>query len=80
MTPLAQLVNALLESTDPVLSILDDAACDDARPMLSAALAPLELLYEPRDLLTATAVLEAVAPMILQTGMLLSAAPAGRPV
>jgi hypothetical protein len=81
MTPLLQLVDALLESTDPVYSIVDDVnPSDDARSTLSAILAPLEQLYEPRDLLVATAVLEAVAPMLHQTGMLLAAPPAGRPV
>jgi hypothetical protein len=84
MNPLAQLVDALLESTDPVLSILDDMALspspDDARLALSAVLAPLEQLYDPRDLLIATAVLEAVPPMVLQTNALLGLLPAGRPV
>ena len=84
MTPLLQLVDALLESTDPVFSVIDDVhlAPDpgDARAALSAILAPLEQLYEPRDLLVATAVLEAVAPMLTHTGMLLGSPPAGRPV
>ena len=81
MTPLHQLVDALLESTDPVYSIVDDVElAPDARAALSAILAPLEQLYEPHDLLIATAVLEAVAPMLHQTGLLLSAPPQGRPV
>jgi hypothetical protein len=81
MTPLLQLVDALLESTDPVYSIIDDADLSgDPRQALGAILAPLEQLYDPRDLLVATAVLEAVAPMLHQTGMLLAAPPAGRPV
>jgi hypothetical protein len=81
MTPLLQLVDALLESTDPVYSIVDDAdLADDPRHAIGAILAPLEQLYDPRDLLVATAVLEAVAPMLHQTGLLLAASPAGRPV
>ena len=81
MTPLHQLVDAILESTDPVYSIVDDVdLSDDPRTALGAILAPLEQLYEPRDLLVATAVLEAVAPMLHQTGLLLAAPPAGRPV
>jgi hypothetical protein len=84
MSPLAQLVDALLESTDPVLSILDDVSLapspDDARLALSAMLAPLEQLYDPRDLLVATAVLEAVTPMILETNLLLAPPPTGRPL
>jgi hypothetical protein len=81
MTPLHQLVEALLESTDPVYSIIDDVElAPDARGALSAILAPLEQLYEPHDLLIATAVLEAVAPMLHQTGLLLATPPAGRPV
>ena len=81
MTPLLQLVDALLESTDPVYSIVDDVdLSDDPRTALGAILAPLERLYEPRDLLVATAVLEAVAPMLQETGLLLAAPRAGRPV
>jgi hypothetical protein len=84
MSPLAQLVDALLESTDPVVAVLDDVDLapgpGDARMMLSAMLAPLEQLYDPRDLLVATAVLEAVVPMILRTNLLLAPQPAGRPV
>jgi hypothetical protein len=81
MTPLHQLVDALLESTDPVFSIIDEVdLVTDARGALSAILAPLEQLYEPRDLLIATAVLEAVAPMLHQTGLLLASSPQGRPV
>ena len=84
MTPLLQLVDALMESTDPVFSIVDDIdlapSPDDARAMLSAILAPLEQLYDPRDLLVATAVLEAVTPMLTHTGMLLGPPPTGRPV
>jgi hypothetical protein len=84
MTPLAQLVDALLESTDPVLQVLDDVdlapSPGDARMMLGAMLAPLEQLYDPRDLLVATAVLEAVVPMILQTNLVLAPQPTGRPV
>ncbi|WP_028062116.1 hypothetical protein [Solirubrobacter soli] len=81
MTPLHQLVDALLESTDPVFSIIDDVdLAPDARGALSAILAPLEQLYQPQDLLVATAVLEAVAPLLHQTEMLLAAPPSGRPV
>jgi len=81
MTPLLQLVDAILESTDPVYSIVDDVGlAPDARAALSAILAPLEQLYEPHDLLIATAVLEAVAPMLHQTGLLLASPPQGRPV
>jgi hypothetical protein len=64
MTPLAQLVLALLESSDPVADLGDDA-------LMRTALAPLESLFAPRDLLTATAVLEAVTPMIAETTALL---------
>jgi len=81
MTPLLQLVDALLESTDPVFSIVDDVDLSpDPRAALSAILAPLEQLYEPRDLLVATAVLEAVAPMLHQTGLLFASPSTGRPV
>jgi len=81
MTPLLQLVDALLESTDPVYAIVDDVdLAPDARAALSAILAPLEQLYEPHDLLIATAVLEAVAPMLHQTGVLLASPTQGRPV
>jgi hypothetical protein len=81
MTPLHQLVEALLESTDPVFTIVDDVElAPDARGALSAILAPLEQLYAPQDLLVATAVLEAVAPLLHQTGMLLATPPTGRPV
>jgi len=81
MTPLHQLVDALLDSTDPVFSIIDDVDLAlDARAALSAILAPLEQLYDASDLLVATAVLEAVAPMLHQTELLLTAPPAGRPV
>jgi hypothetical protein len=84
MTPLAQLVDAILDSTDPVIQVLDGVdfapGPDDARRMLSAMLAPLERLYEARDLLIATAVLEAVAPMIFQASLLLAPEPLGRPV
>ena len=81
MTPLLQLVDALLESTDPVFSIVDDDdLSSDPRAALSAILAPLEQLYEPRDLLVATAVLEAVAPMLHQTGLLFASPSTGRPV
>jgi hypothetical protein len=64
MTPLAQLVSALLESSDPVADIGDDL-------IMRTALAPLESLFAPRDLLTATAVLEALTPMIVETTVLL---------
>ena len=77
MTPLAQLVDALLESTEPVTRILDDVDLsfeppdpDEMRVILGSILAPLEQLYQPRDLLIATAVLEAVTPMILETRLL----------
>jgi hypothetical protein len=69
MTPLAQLVCALLESSDPVADLGDDV-------MMRAALEPLESLFAARDLLTATAVLEAVTPMILETTVLLDNAAA----
>ena len=46
MSPLAQLVDALLESTDPVVAVLDDVDLapgpGEARMMLGATLAPLE--------------------------------------
>jgi len=74
MTPLHQLVDALLETTD---QLMDDS---DPHATLLASLSPLEQLYDPHDLLIATAVLEAVAPMLHHTGLLLSAPPAGRPV
>jgi hypothetical protein len=81
MTPLHQLVEAILESTDPVYSIVDDVElAPDAHSALASILAPLEQLYQPQDLLIATAVLEAVAPMLQQTGLLLSAPAVGRPV
>lgn len=81
MTPLHQLVDALLESTDPVFSIIDDVdLAPDARGALNAILAPLEQLYAPQDLLVATAVLEAVVPLLHQTGMLFAAPSNGRPV
>jgi hypothetical protein len=81
MTPLHQLVEALLESTDPVYSIVDDVElAPDAHGALASILAPLEQLYRPQDLLIATAVLEAVAPMLHQTGLLLAAPTLGRPV
>jgi hypothetical protein len=77
MTPLAQLIDALLESTAPVTQILDGVDLsydppdpDEMRMMLGSVLAPLEQLYRPRDLLIATAVLEAVTPMILETSLL----------
>jgi hypothetical protein len=83
MTPLSQLVIALLESTDPVADVLADIQLtpelEDAPRVLSAMLAPLEQLYEPRDLLVATAVLEAVTPMIVET-TLFASQPVGRPV
>jgi len=74
MTPLLQLVDALLETTD---QLIDDV---DPHATLLAVLAPLEQLYEPHDLLIATAVLEAVAPMLQQTELLLAMPPVGRPV
>ena len=81
MTPLHQLVEALLESTDPVFSIVDDVElAPDARGALTAILAPLEQLYAPHDLLVATAVLEAVVPLLHQTELLLATPPTGRPV
>lgn len=81
MTPLHQLVDALLESTDPVFAIIDDVdLAPDARGAISAILAPLEQLYEPRDLLVATAVLEAVAPLLHETGILLCTPTSTRPV
>jgi hypothetical protein len=64
MTPLAQLVSALLESSDQVADVGDDL-------LMRTALAPLEALFAPTDLLTATAVLEAIPTMILETTMLL---------
>jgi hypothetical protein len=38
---------------------------------MRTALAPLESLFAPHDLLTATAVLEALTPMIVETNVLL---------
>jgi hypothetical protein len=70
MTPLHQLIDALLDATDHVIDEVD----------LHVILAPLEQLYEPHDLLIATAVLQAVAPMLHQTGLLLATPPTGRPV
>jgi hypothetical protein len=70
MTPLHQLVDALLETTDQLVDDLDPHAT------LLAVLTPLEQLYDPRDILITTAVLEAVAPMLQRTGFL----PLGRPV
>lgn len=64
MTPLAQLVSALLESSDQVADVGDDL-------LMRTALAPLESLFAPKDLLTATAVLEAITPMIHETAVLL---------
>jgi hypothetical protein len=64
MTPLAQLVSALLESSEQVLDVGDDL-------LMCTALAPLEALFGPHDLLTATAVLEAIQPMIVETTVLL---------
>jgi hypothetical protein len=81
MTPLHQLVAALLESADPMFSIIDDVdLAPDPRTALSAVLAPLEQLYDPKDLLVATAVLEAVAPMLHQTELLLTAPASSRPI
>jgi hypothetical protein len=74
MTPLFQLVDALLETSD---QLIDDV---DAHATLLSILAPLEQLYEPHDLLIATAVLEAVAPLLHHTGLLLAGPPQGRPV
>jgi hypothetical protein len=86
MTPIAQLVDALLESTAPVNQILDEVSYapvppdpDELRALLSEALAPLDLLLSPRDLLITTAVLEAVAPRLLESAMLLPQ-PVGRPI
>lgn len=64
MTPLAQLVSALLESSDPVADIADEE-------LTRTALEPLESLFAPRDLLIATAVLEAITPLVLETTVLL---------
>jgi hypothetical protein len=81
MTPLDQLTYALLESTAPVTEILDDVelapAAEDIRPLVGSILAPLEALFAPRDLLTATAVLEAATPLLMETVLLV---PNGRPV
>jgi hypothetical protein len=74
MTPLHQLVDALLDTTDHLIDEIDPHAT------LLAVLGPLEQLYEPRDLLVATAVLETVAPMLHQTGLLLAVPACGRPV
>jgi hypothetical protein len=78
MTPLSQLVGVLLESALPVTQILDDIdlsleppAPEEMRMLLRGALAPLETLFAGRDLLIATAVLEAAMPMIVETTMLL---------
>src|SRR3954449_12662768 len=77
MTPLAQFVGALLESTAPVTQILDDIDLapdplepDDMQALLGNVLAPLAALFEPRDLLVATAVLEAASPILAETLML----------
>lgn len=78
MTPLEQLVDALMESADPVLDLVDGT--HEARLLLSATLAPLEQLYAARDLLVATAVLEAITPLLADTTLLLAAPPVGRPV
>ncbi|HWK27921.1 MAG TPA: hypothetical protein VNS09_15255 [Solirubrobacter sp.] len=81
MTPLAQLVDALIDTADPVLTVTDNASDDeDAQALLGAMLARLEGLYAPRDLLIATAVLEAVTPMLVETNVLLTTQPVGRPV
>jgi hypothetical protein len=75
MTPLAQLVEALLESTDPIIDLPGDP-----QTMVGAILAPLEQLYDSRDLLIATAVLEAAVPLLQQTSLLWGPQPTGRPV
>lgn len=81
MTPLAQLVDAIIESADPALQIIDDVELapgpDDARLTLGNLLAPLEHAYSSRDLLVATAVLESVVPLLTET---ISLVPQGRPV
>jgi hypothetical protein len=75
MTPLEQFAYALLESAAPVTEIVDDVCYvpphpEELRALLGTVLAPLETLFEPRDLLTATAVLEAAAPVLVETMML----------
>ena len=71
MTPLAQLVTALLESSEPIAQVVDDLAPLDPRPLITSLLLPTESLFEPQDLLVATAVLEAVTPRIHEISMLL---------
>jgi hypothetical protein len=86
MTPLTGFVNAVLECAAPVTQILDEVSCpslapdaEELRELLSGALAPLESLLCARDLLVATAVLEAAAPRLEESLMLLPH-PAGRPL
>jgi hypothetical protein len=82
MTPLAQLVDALLDATDPLCTVLDSGRLstntDEDRTIVAELLSPLESLYAPHDLLAAAAVLETVAPMIAETHVLLSLDPAER--
>ena len=86
MTPLSEFVAAVLECTAPVTQILDEVSFtavpadpDDLRDLLQSMLAPLEALLTPRDLLTATAVLEAATPRLAES-LLLVPEPSGRPV
>ena len=86
MTPLTEFVDAVLECTAPVAEILDEVSFspappdrDELRDLLGSMLAPLEALLNPRDLLIATAVLEAATPRLAQS-LLLVPAPTGRPV
>ena len=86
MTPLSEFVEAVLECTAPVTQILDEVSftpyppdADELRDLLSSMLKPLEALLAPRDLLTATAVLEAATPRLAES-LLLVPEPTGRPV
>jgi hypothetical protein len=86
----SSLVDALLECTAPITQILDhmvrapdakdtDAAVAALREVLADVLAPFATVLAARDLRTATAILEAVAPMICEEVMLVPHAPAATP-
>lgn len=64
MTPLEQFAHALEETAFPAADMIDSGF--PPRDVL----APLGALFEPRDLLTATAVLEAAAPLLAETLLL----------
>jgi hypothetical protein len=77
----ASFVDAMLECTAPITQILDhmvrapdatdvDAAVPILRHLLADVLAPLGTVLAPRDLRTATAILEAAAPMICEDVLL----------